>query len=198
MNKLQLELPLFEEWLPIEGYEELYQVSNFGRVKSLNYNHTNQEQILKPSTNKQGYQLVALYKDGKPKWFSVHRLVAMAFIPNPNDYEQVNHIDEVKTNNHVSNLEWCDCKYNNNYGTRNEKASKALSGKLGKEHHLSKQVIQLTLDGEVVRKWDCTMDIKRELGYHNQSISKCCRGKLKSAHGYKWQYVNTNNFSYSY
>ena len=187
--KHQLELDLFEQWLPIEGYEDLYQVSNLGRVKSLNYRKSNQEQILKQDTNKKGYQQVQLYKDRKPKTFRVHRLVANAFIPNPNNLPQVNHKDEVKANNHVSNLEWCTVEYNINYGTRNEKVSKLMYGKLGKDCPNSKQVIQLTLSGEVVRKWDSTMDIQRELGYNQGNISKCCKGKRKTSNGYKWCYA---------
>ena len=187
--KQQLELDLFEQWLPIEGYEDLYQVSNLGRVKSLNYRKSNQEKILKQDTNKKGYQQVQLYKDRKPKTFRVHRLVANAFIPNPNNLPQVNHKDEVKANNHVSNLEWCTVEYNINYGTRNEKVSKLMYGKLGKDCPNSKQVIQLTLSGEVVRKWDSTMDIQRELGYNQCNISKCCKGKRKTSNGYKWVYA---------
>ena len=194
-----------EIWLPIENYED-YQVSNHGRVKSLNYNKTKQEQILKQVTTKYGYKQVGLCKNGTPKMLYVHRLVASAFIPNPNNYPFINHKDEVKTNNHVDNLEWCTAQYNNNYGTRNEKVSKALSGenchlfgkfgkehpmygKLGKEHPNSKQIIQLTLDNEVVRTFDSTMDVERELGFNHAHISKCCKGRYKSSYGYKWAYA---------
>ena len=200
MKGLQLELPLFEEWLPIKDYEDLYQVSNYGRVKSLeridSLGRTVKERILKPINDKDGYQLVQLYKDGKGKTFKIHRLVANAFIDNPNNLPQVNHIDEVKTNNHISNLEWCDCKYNVNFGTRNERHSgenNPMYGKFGKEHPRSKQIIQLTLDGEFIKIWGSVAEIQRELGCHQSSISKCCKNKLKSTHNYKWQYVNTNN-----
>lgn len=184
-----------EQWLSIEGYED-YQVSNFGRVKSLGNDKTRKEKILKPSTNNKGYQQVSLYKDGKQKWFLVHRLVASAFTPNSNNLTQVNHKDENPSNNHVENLEWCDREYNCNYGTRNERIAKALIGKnnylfgkLGKEHHSSKQIIQLTLDGEFVRNWDSMHDVERELGYDNGNISKCCKGKLPYAYKYKWVYA---------
>lgn len=179
MKELQLELPLFEEWLPIKGYEDLYQVSNWGRVKSLNYNHTRQEQILKPSTTKKGYQRIHFSKDGKQRMFLVHRLVANAFIPNPNNLPQVNHIDENPSNNHISNLEWCDCKYNCNYGSWIEKHSKANS----------KQITQLTLDGEFIKNWSSIIDVERKLGYHQSNISACCRDKLKTSYGYKWQFA---------
>lgn len=187
-----------EQWKTISGYEDLYQVSNYGRIKSLNYRNTKEERILKLNTTKDGYQLVGLYKDKKLKWLQVHRLVAMAFIPNPNNLPQINHIDECKTNNHVDNLEWCTAKYNINYGTRNERHSKAMSGdnhpkpmlgKFGKEHPNSKQVIQLTLDNEVVRTWDSIREIERTLGYNNRNICSCCKGKLKTAYKYKWCYA---------
>lgn len=189
MKELQLELPLFEEWLPIEGYDG-YEVSNFGRIKSLermnSLGRIVKERILKPSTNKYGYQQVSLFKNGKRKWFRVHRLVANTFIDNPNNLPQVNHIDECKTNNHISNLEWCTAEYNVNFGTRNEKVSKALCGK---NHPNSKQIIQLTLDNQVVRNWGSIMDVQRELGYHNAHICKCCENKRKSAYKYKWCYA---------
>lgn len=197
MDKRQLELPLFEEWLPIEGYNN-YEVSNFGKIKSVeridSLGRTVKERILKQVTNKYGYQQVCLCKDGKKKMFRVHRLVASAFIPNPNNYPVVNHKDEVKTNNHVSNLEWCTVEYNNNYGTRNDRYSgenhpKPMLGKFGKDNPTSKQVIQLMLDGEVIKIWGSTREIKRELGYNNSSISACCRGKRKSAYKYKWCYA---------
>ena len=203
--KHQLELPLFEQWLPIENYED-YQVSNFGNVKSLeridSLGRTVKERILKQTTSKNGYQLVGLYKDGNEKKFQVHRLVANAFIQNFNNLPQVNHIDECKSNNHVDNLEWCDRKYNCNYGTRNERHSKAMVGKLsgdnhpkpmlgklGKDNPNSKQVIQLTLNGEVVKIWDSMHDVTRELGYSQGNIGSCCRGERKTSNGYKWQFV---------
>ena len=110
-----------EIWKDIEGYEGRYQVSNFGNVKSLNYKHTGEEKIMQSCKDKIGYLHIKLFMNGKPKMYKVHRLVAQAFIPNPNNYPQVNHKDENKTNNHVSNLEFCTPKYNNNYGTHNEK-----------------------------------------------------------------------------
>lgn len=129
-----------EIWKPIANYEGLYEVSNEGNVRSLNYRHTGKVQVLKLSVNRYGYLQVNLHsKEGKQKTYKVHRLVAQAFIPNPNNLPEVNHKDENKTNNCVENLEWCDRKYNNNYGSRNEKMSKTLSKvlkgrKLSEEH----------------------------------------------------------------
>ena len=108
-----------EIWKDCKGYEGKYQVSNFGRVWN-----ANNQRYLKPWISKGGYYLVNLIsKNGKIKHESIHRLVAIAFIDNPCNYPQVNHKDEDKTNNRVDNLEWCDSKYNNNYGTRNERIS---------------------------------------------------------------------------
>ena len=116
---------MIEEWRPIEGYEGLYEVSNLGRVRSLdmyvkvgygNY-RLHKGKVLSPTKNKNGYLKVNLYCNGKQKTIDVHRLVTEAFLPNPDNLPQVNHKDENKTNNRVENLEWCDVKYNLSYGT---------------------------------------------------------------------------------
>lgn len=114
-----------ETWKDIEDFEG-YQISNLGRVKSLNYHRTKRERILQQNINKVGYCVVHLCKNGKCHTFAVHRLVAIAFIANPNEKPQVNHLDECKTNNCVENLEWATAKENTNYGTRNERVAKTL------------------------------------------------------------------------
>lgn len=114
-----------EEWRPIKGYEN-YMVSSKGKVKSLNYNKTGKEKILKPANDGHGYLFVQLCKNGKVKKMKVHRLVANAFIPNPNNYPIINHRDETRCNNCVENLEWCTVAYNNSYGTRTEKCSTSI------------------------------------------------------------------------
>lgn len=111
-----------EIWRDITGYEGLYQVSNKGKIKSLHYG---KEKILKPRKVKKGYLSISLHKDNKSRSFRVHRLVGKEFIPNPYNLPQINHIDEIKTNNCVENLEWCSAEYNDNYGTRNERISKS-------------------------------------------------------------------------
>lgn len=117
-----------EIWKDIEGYEGLYQVSNLGKVKSLNYNKTAKSELLKLRKNTNGYTRVVLYKNRKAKDYQVHRLVAEAFIPNPNNYPIINHKDENKTNNRVDNLEWCTYLYNNTYGTTIERAVEKRKG----------------------------------------------------------------------
>ncbi len=113
----------------IDGIPPIYAVSDCGNVKTVEHNRC-KEYIKKQQTDKYGYSRVMLY-GAKPykKFVSVHRLVATAFIPNPNNYPQVNHKDEDKKNNNTANLEWCTCEYNNNYGTRNRRLSKSKTGK---------------------------------------------------------------------
>ena len=164
-----------EIWCPVKNYENLYEVSDQGRVKSVGYG---KDRILSPGRDKGGYLLVGLYKNGERKWYLVHRLVAQTFSPNPDNLPEVNHIDEVKTHNSVMNLEWCNGKYNQNYGTRNQRISEKLS----------KPVLQYEKSGEFVKEWRSTHDVERNLGYYSQNISSCCTGKCKSAHNFIWKY----------
>ena len=116
-----------EIWRPVVGYEGLYEVSSYGRVRSMDrYVKCDYERyrlhkgkVLSPGKDKDGYLFVVLSCNGKHKTIAVHRLVAQTFIPNPDDLPQVNHRDENPSNDNVDNLEWCDAKYNMNYGTRN-------------------------------------------------------------------------------
>ena len=132
-----------EIWKPVIGYYGLYEVSNFGRVKSINYNKTGKERLMKQVVNKQGYYQVTLHKNGSMAAKKVHRLVAEAFIPNPNNLPCVNHKNEDKTDNRVENLEWCSIEYNNRYGMRGKKISEAISGEnhyLYGKHHTQETV----------------------------------------------------------
>ena len=133
-----------------------------------------------------GYPIIRLSKNSKLSTKLVHRLVAEAFIPNPNNYPVINHIDCKKTNNNVNNLEWCTQKHNVRESFKNglQKAPK------GKESTCSKRVEQYDLEGNFIRIWDCTMDIQRELGINNSYISSCCLGKKKTSHGYIWRYAD--------
>lgn len=173
-----------EIWKPIKGFEELYHVSNYGRVKSLNYNHTKQEKIRRPFKDKDGYLKVVLYKDKKTYTFQIHRLVAQAFIDNPLNLPCVNHINEVKADNRSENLEYCDNAYNNNYGTRNERIAKSNTN----NPNTSKVVLQYSLDGNLINEFPSTKEVQRQLGFGRTTIGKCCLGKYKTAYGFKWLY----------
>ena len=155
-----------EQWKPVDGYEGLYEVSNLGRVKSLNYNHTGKEKILK-SNKVKGYLQVTLFKNGKMKYFKVHRLVATSFIPNPMGLPEVNHKDEVKINNVVSNLEWCSAKYNSNFGSRNKRIASAQSKAVEASKYEDFREIEL--------RFASTQEAKRN-GYNQGHVSACCRG----------------------
>jgi hypothetical protein len=191
--KGDLIMPKKEEvWKDIKGYEDWYQVSNKGRVKSLERTiirnngkrQTIRERILKPKLERNGYLRVGLCdRSGKRKYFSVHRLVCEAFHKNPDNKPCVNHIDENKVNNIASNLEWCTYAENINHGTRNIRAGKATA------KALSKQVGQYTADGKLVKVWQSTREVQRLLGFDHGDISKVARGKKKTAHGYVWKYI---------
>lgn len=141
--------------------------------------------MLKPKEHKNGYLMVQLWKDGKVKLCLVHRLVAKAFIPNPDNLPCVNHKDEDKHNNCWLNLEWCDATYNTNYGTRNERVAKAMTNRKAQ----SKAVLQINKDtNEVIKEFPSTHQVERELGFANTNISKCCLGRLNQAYGYYWRY----------
>ena len=182
-----------EVWKDIEGYEGLYQVSNTGQVRSLNYLHTGEVKPLKQGTDGNGYKRVSLYKDGKSKTCRVHRLVAMAFILNPNNYKEVNHKDENPSNNNVNNLEWCTNEYNVNYGTRTKRASESLKGKYkGKDHPKSKSIFMYDKEGNFIRKFDCIADANEYFGKGKicSAISNCLRGRAKTAFGYVFKYAD--------
>ena len=156
-----------EIWKEIAGYEGLYWVSNLGRVKTMKFW---KEKILKPLKTTRGYLQVCLCKDCHTKRLLVHRLVAEAFIPNPNNLETVNHKDEVKTNNVASNLEWMSRGDNKRYSAN--KSAKMFD----------KQT------GELLATFPSTREAERVTGINQSSISKCCNGKLKSECGYIWRY----------
>ena len=162
---------------------EKYQVSNYGRLKNLNYRNTGRAKLMNPWEDKDGYLKIGLRKNRKTDSTFVHRLVAQTFIPNPENLPEVNHIDEDKTNNRVDNLEWKSHRDNCNHGTRNERMTKAkINGKT------SKKVLQFTLSGEFIREWPSTKECGRN-GFDQSSVSKCCRGKLPHYKGFRWEYA---------
>lgn len=163
-----------ENWKPVAGYEGLYEVSDMGRVRSLVTNR-----VLKPGYNNCGYIQVLLCKSGHRKNALIHRLVANAFVPNPDMKPCVNHLDENKKNNVASNLEWCTYKENSNWGTCIERTAKRLS----------KQVEQYDRDGHLVAIFPSTREAERQTGIASGSIRECCvGGRYKSAGGYVWRY----------
>ena len=174
-----------------EIYED-FEVSNLGKIKSLNYRRTGKSELLNPSKDKGGYLQVTLCKNKEYKKCYVHRLVAQTFLPNPENKPQVNHKiqgEEGKKINMVffnkdgtidkekSTIEWVTQKENNDYGTRNERSAKARS----------KRVLQLSLDGELIREWDSTRECGRN-GFCQSHVSACCRGEEKTHKGFRFMY----------
>lgn len=175
-----------EIWKDIPNYQKLYQVSNYGKIRSLDHyssNHFYKGRVLKPWANRKGYLLVKLCKNGHIKELQLHRIVASVFLPNHDKKLQVNHLDENKKNNKVANLEWCTAKQNSNYGTRNKRIS--ITNKNGK---CSKKVKQLGKGGNLIKIWPSLHAAERH-GFDHSHLSKCARGKVKLAYGYKWEYV---------
>ena len=175
-----------ELWADIEGYEGLYQISTEGRVRSLGNDKTRKTKVLKANKNRGGYLIVRLWKGGTQKWFQVHRLVADAFLYcKDRDSLQVNHKNEVKTDNKVENLEYCDQKYNSNYGTA---ITRMLANRTG--IRALKPVKQMTLDGKIIKTWSSTAEAGRN-GFCQQSVAACCAGKpkYKTHKGFKWCYA---------
>ena len=173
-----------EIWKDIEGYEGIYQVSSFGRVRSLDryiqpYTHFCRGRILKPR-KRPTYLSVKLSNEGILKCMYVHRLVAHAFIPNPNNLSDINHKDEDKTNNRVDNLEWCTHKYNINYGTAKERIRNSMPNK--------KVVIQMSLQGEFIAEYPSVTDAAKAINVSRKSIYRYCQGKRIASCGYKWKF----------
>lgn len=174
-----------EQWKDIKGYEGLYQVSSLGRVKRILFKNKmvekKEDKVLKPFQSKKGYLQVTLCKNNKTKLFNIHRLVAEAFIDNPDNLPQVNHRDENKENNKINNLEFCTSKYNHNYGTGIKRQSEQLK----------KKVNQYDLNGNFIKCWDGMVDAQNELGINRNNINSCCLNTRKTAGGFIWKYHNS-------
>lgn len=169
------DLSIKEEWKDIKNYEGLYKISNLGRVKKINKSNII---ICKPSIDTSGYKQIVLTKNEKRKSYKIHRLVAVAFIPNSNNLPQINHKDENKLNNDVSNLEWCTLQYNCNYGSRNYRCTR----------HRQHRVQQYNKQNNLVGEYPSLKEAEKITKIKYQLISSCCRNKQKSAGGYIWKY----------
>lgn len=176
-------------WKSVKGYEGLYEVSDLGRIKSLERNdargHKIKERIMKHKYCK-GYATINLCKGGVKKTFRINQLVAIAFIPNPFKLPKVNHKDEKKLNNKAFNLEWCTQKYNNNYGTKIERQKKntdykALAEKLKTKN--TKRVYQYSLELKLVQDWPSIRECCRH-GYDRGALNRCFCRKVNTHKGY--------------
>lgn len=168
-----------EIWKPIEGYEGVYEVSNLGNVKSLNYARTKKPNLLTQHADKDGYMKVTLYKKTGNKLVFVHRLVAKAFIPNPNNFPLINHKDEIKSNNSVENLEWCTLRYNYDYGT----------GVQRRTDKLSMRIVAILPDG-AKEYYPSQNEAARQLKCSQACISECINGKQHTAQGRVWEEIS--------
>lgn len=180
-----------EIWKPVRYYEGLYEISNYGRIKSIERvvadkngkSKTIHEKYLFQHNNGRGYLFVNLWKDNKSKREYIHRLVALTFIDNPDNKPQVNHKDEDKQNNYVDNLEWCDCKYNNNYGTHNQRAAESFLNN-GKNCY---KVKQFSLEGEYIATYRSMREAERLNNLANGSLSAYFKNHCSQWGGYKWE-----------
>lgn len=168
-----------EEWRPIKDYEGLYEVSDLGRVRSLR----NKNRILKPSNNPNGYQQVTLSKDNNIQAFLIHRLVANAFLDNKQNLPQVNHIDEIRTNNFVTNLEWVTAKQN----LKHSNVCKVMKAAAVKAWE--KPVNMYNMYGEFITRFESATKAADFIGGYQQNVSACCYGKIKSYKGYVFRFV---------
>lgn len=181
-----------EIWKDIQGYQGLYQISNLGNIKSFPRKYSiKNERILKPAKTSKGYYFVYLYKNGKAKMYLLHRLIAESFIPNYNNKPCINHINGIKTDNRIENLEWATYSENtkHSYKIGLEKKSekqKENCRKLGKS--LGKSILQYDLDGNFIKEWISSAEAGRKLKINQSNIIACCLNKRKKAGKSKWKY----------
>lgn len=186
-RNLSLDNVLEEKWRDIPKFEGMYQASNYGRIKSLK---RAKRKIMKQEVSNFGYLRIHLF--GHPKFF-VHRLIAQAFIPNPNNKPFINHKNGIKTDNRTENLEWCTQSENriHAFKTGLAKPNYAMKGRIGIKNKASKPIVQLTKDFEVVAHFVSAEDVYRVLGKYSQGyINMVCNGKKHEAYGYNWMFLS--------
>ena len=190
-----------EVWKDVSGYEGLYKISNYGRVMIMSrfqdkgrFSHFSKQRTKLQFKNQRGYLRIGLIKNGKNKNFSVHRLVAEAFIPNPENKEQINHIDGNKENNHTSNLEWCTGKENCTHAFKNGLNWCRNKGRINLINKRTKQVIQLNDFGQLINVFNSIRQAGINTGVNDSLIHRCMNGKRKHAGGFVWKYANIKNY----
>lgn len=171
------------EWVPVVGYEELYEVNRIGQVRNKRGREIKQQT---KNAKYSKYKRVSLQKDGKCKIVPVHRIVAMAFIPNPKGLPIVNHKDEDGTNNSVENLEWCNKRYNAIYGSS---LGKIRNAAIERNKRKRKTVLQFDMNGNFLAWYPSASEAAKSINGAQSNISAACMGLLHSAYGYKWAYI---------
>lgn len=177
-----------EIWEPISGYEGLYEVSNLGNVRSVDrvvissrqVNRRLKGKLLSPSINNRGYQYVNLVKGGRSKSVTIHKLVALAFIPNPKDKPCIDHINAIRTDNRSENLRWCSHRENQNFPIATSKRKVT-------------RVNMYTKKGEFVKQFKSITDAEREIGVSHSNICASCAGRRNEAGGFKWEYAKEHD-----
>lgn len=181
-----------EVWKDVVGYEGLYRVSNLGRVKSLerkdSIGRKVKERIMSQTKSPQDYPMINICKNSKEDIFPVHRLVSIAFLENIDNKPQVNHKDGNRSNNNIDNLEWVSCSENIKHAFRELGRTPSHTGMFGKLHHNARAVVQLSMDGVFIARYDAQHEAYRITGISQGNIGACCRGERKSTGGYKWKY----------
>lgn len=166
-----------ERWKSIPGFDDRFLASDQGNIMSVNYHNYGRQRLLKKSLNRCGYEVVCLFYRGKAYSCLVHRLVAMAFLENPNGLPVINHLNEIKTDNRVENLCWSSIKDNVNYGTRTARMVATLGT----------PIVQISKDGNVIASFESIIDAGRKTGIDHSAINKCVNGRRKSAGGFIWR-----------
>lgn len=190
-----------EIWKDVIGYEELYEVSNLGKlrhkdvlvddIKNNRKMHIKQK-YMKPCLGKRGYYVYVVSKNNKKKHLPIHRLIAIHFIPNPNDYPVINHINGNKLDNRIENLEWCTYSHNNSEAFRIglRKTDYENSGFKKYNDSIKKKINQYDMNMIFIKSWNSIQEASETLNICSSHICRCCKGKIKSIKGYKWRYAD--------